>query len=153
MAAGLRPEKTAALQKAQYALAQEAAKRIDSYVPFDTGTMKNSVNLASKYDEGLLVYNTPYARKQYYLHEQGTDLRGDTGLRGSYWGQRALADIGEHLCPLWCAGRHDLLGRDGTPMTPIITALREWLKTCPLIAQEQAENGAASASPDCLRNR
>lgn len=90
-------EKTAALQKAQYALAQEAAKRIDSYVPFDTGTMKNSVNLASKYDEGLLVYNTPYARKQYYLHEQGTDLRGDTGLRGSYWGQRALADIGEHL--------------------------------------------------------
>lgn len=28
-------------------------------------------------------------------------------------------------------------------MTPIITALREWLKTCPLIAQEQAENGAA----------
>lgn len=28
-------------------------------------------------------------------------------------------------------------------MTPIITALREWLKTCPLIAQEQAKNGAA----------
>ena len=73
-------EKTAALQKAQYALAQEAAKLI-----------------ASKYDEGLLVYNTPYARRQYYLHEQGTCLHGETGLRGSYWGQRALADIGEHL--------------------------------------------------------
>ena len=41
-------EKTAALQKAQYALAQEAAKLIDSYVPFATGTLKNSVNLASK---------------------------------------------------------------------------------------------------------
>ena len=90
-------EKTAALQKAQYALAQEAAKLIDSYVPFDTGTLKNSVNLASKYDEGLLVYNTPYARRQYYLHEQGTFLHGETGLRGSYWGQRALADVGEHL--------------------------------------------------------
>lgn len=90
-------EKTAALQKAQYALAQEAAKLIDSYVPFDTGTLKNSVNLASKYDEGLLVYDTPYARRQYYLHEQGTCLHGETGLRGSYWGQRALADIGEHL--------------------------------------------------------
>lgn len=90
-------EKTAALQKAQYVLAQEAAKRIDSYVPFDTGTLKNSVNLASKYDEGLLVYNTPYARRQYYLHEQGTCLHSETGLRGSYWGQRALADIGEHL--------------------------------------------------------
>lgn len=90
-------EKTAALQKAQYALAQEAAKLIDSYVPFDTGSLKNSVNQASKYDEGLLVYNTPYARKQYYLHAEGADLRGETGLCGSYWGQRALADMGEHL--------------------------------------------------------
>lgn len=55
-------------------------------------------------------YNTPYARKQYYLHAEGTDLhtfmgnkeRGQEadkykGLRGSYWGQRALADVGEHL--------------------------------------------------------
>lgn len=90
-------EKTAALQKAQYALAQEAAKLIDPYVPFASGALKNSVNLASNYDEGLLVYNTPYARKQYYLHAEGTDLRGDTGLRGSYWGQRALADNREHL--------------------------------------------------------
>ena len=90
-------EKTAALQKAQFALSQEAARLIDSYVPFDTGTLKNSVNLASKYDEGLLVYDTPYARRQYYLHEQGTCLHGETGLRGSYWGQRALADYGEAI--------------------------------------------------------
>lgn len=79
------------------ALAQEAARLIDSYVPFDTGQLKNSVQTASKYDEGLLVYNTPYARRQYYLHAEGTDLQGDTGLRGSYWGQRALADYGEAL--------------------------------------------------------
>ena len=84
-------EKTAALQRAQYAFSQEAARLIDPFVPFDTGTLKNSVNQASKFDEGLLVYNTPYARKQYYLHAQGSDLRGDTGLRGSYWGQRAIA--------------------------------------------------------------
>lgn len=103
-------EKTAALQKVQFALAQEAARLIDSYVPLKTGTLKNSVNNASKYDEGLLVYNTPYARKQYYLHSEGSDLRtfmGNKelgleadkykGLRGSYWGQRAIADMGEHL--------------------------------------------------------
>lgn len=103
-------EKTAALQKAQFALAQEAARLIDSYVPLKTGTLKNSVNTASKYDEGILVYNTPYARKQYYLHSEGSDLRtfmGNEalgleadkykGLRGSYWGQRAIADMGEHL--------------------------------------------------------
>lgn len=90
-------EKTAALQKAQFATAQKAAALIDPYVPFDTGILKNRVNQASKFDEGLLVYNTPYARRQYYLHEQGTCLHGETGLRGSYWGQRALADMGEHL--------------------------------------------------------
>ena len=90
-------EKTAALQKAQFATAQKAAALIDPYVPFDTGILKNRVNQASKFDEGLLVYDTPYARRQYYLHEQGTCLHGETGLRGSYWGQRALADIGEHL--------------------------------------------------------
>lgn len=90
-------EKTAALQKAQFALSQEAARLIDSYVPLDTGTLKNSVNQASKFDEGLLVYNTPYARRQYYLHEQGTCLHGETGLRGSYWGQRAIADHKDEL--------------------------------------------------------
>lgn len=90
-------EKTAALKKAQFALAQEAARFIDPYVPFDTGVLKNSVNQASKFDEGLLVYNTPYARRQFYLHPEGECLHGDTGVRGSYWGQRALADYGEAI--------------------------------------------------------
>lgn len=94
---GLQADLDAGFAKVQYALSQEAAKLIDSYVPFDTGTLKNSVNLASKYDEGLLVYNTPYARKQYYLHEQGAGLHGDNRLRGSYWGQRAIADHKDEL--------------------------------------------------------
>ena len=85
-------EKTAALQKAQFATAQKAAALIDQYVPFDTGILKNSVNQASKFDEGLLVYNTPYARRQFYLHPEGECLHGENGLRGSYWGQRAIAD-------------------------------------------------------------
>ena len=90
-------EKTAALQKAQFATAQKAARLIDPYVTFDTGALKNTVQTASNYEEGLLVYNTPYAQKQYYLHDEGTDLHGDTGLRGSYWGQRAVADHGEAI--------------------------------------------------------
>ena len=52
---------------------------------------------AGKYDEGLLVYNTPYARRQFYLHPEGECLHGENGLRGSYWGQRALADYGEAI--------------------------------------------------------
>ena len=90
-------EKTAALQKAQFATAQKAAALIDQYVPFDTGILKNSVNQASKFDEGLLVYNTPYARRQFYLHPEGECLHGENGLRGSYWGQNALADHKDEL--------------------------------------------------------
>lgn len=94
---GLQADLDAGFAKVQYAFSQHVAKTVDPYVPFDTGMLKNSVNQASKFDEGLLVYNTPYARKQYYLHEQGAGLHGDNRLRGSYWGQRALADVGEHL--------------------------------------------------------
>ena len=66
-------------------------------ISFDTGTLKNSVNQASDFKGGKLVYNTPYARRQYYLHTQGQGLHGENHLRGSYWGQRAIADMGEHL--------------------------------------------------------
>ena len=83
--------------KVQYAFSQKAAATIDPYVPFDTGTLKNSANQASDFKGGLLVYNTPYARAQYYLHEQGKGLHGENGLRGSYWGQRAIADHKDEL--------------------------------------------------------
>lgn len=49
------------------------------------------------------MYNTPYARKQYYLHAEGSDLRtfmgnkergrkptSYKGLRGSYWASGRL---------------------------------------------------------------
>ena len=88
---GFQADMDAGFQRAQYTFSQQVAKAVDPYVPFDTGTLKNSVNQASDLKGGKLVYNTPYGRKQYYLHAQGTDLRGDTGLRGSYWGQRAIA--------------------------------------------------------------
>ena len=88
---GFQADMDAGFQRAQYAFSQQVAKAVDPYVSFDTGTLKNSVNQASDFKGGKLVYNTPYARKQYYQHAQGSDLRGDTGLRGSYWGQRAIA--------------------------------------------------------------
>lgn len=88
---GFQADMTAGFEKLQYAFSQQAARLIDPYVPFDTGMLKNSVNTASDFKGGILVYNTPYARRQYYLHESGTDLHGDSRLRGSYWGQRAIA--------------------------------------------------------------
>ena len=88
---GFGPHFTQAFTTAQAAFAQEVAKQMDKYVPFDTGTLKNSVHLASDYQRGLLVYNTPYARRQYYLHSQGQGVHD--GRRGSYWGQRCDADF------------------------------------------------------------
>ena len=87
----------ARFEKVQYAFSQKVAATVDPYVPFDTGTLKNSVNQASDFKDGLLVYNTPYACKQYYLHEMGVGLHGDDALRGSYWGQRAIADHKDEL--------------------------------------------------------
>lgn len=94
---GLQSDADAAFQRVQYAFSQHVVKVTDKYVPFDTGTLKDSVNKASDFKNGILVYNTPYARRQYYLHEIGTDLHGDTKLRGSYWGQRAIADHKDEL--------------------------------------------------------
>lgn len=88
---GFQADMDAGFAKVQYAFSQQVADTIDPYVPFDIGTLKNSVNQASDFRSGLLVYNTPYARRQYYLHEQGAGLHGENGLRGSYWGQRAIA--------------------------------------------------------------
>ena len=84
----------------QFAFSQKVAATIDPYVPFDTGTLKHSVNQASDFKAGLLVYNTPYARAQYYLHPigQSNELRGGADrFRGSYWGQRAIADHKDEL--------------------------------------------------------
>lgn len=92
---GFGPKYTGAFQSAQTAFAAECARLMDPYVPFDTGVLKNSVGLASQYETGDLIYPAPYARKQYYLHPQGQGIHD--GKRGSYWGQRMIADHKAHL--------------------------------------------------------
>ena len=99
---GFQADMDARFAKVQYAFSQKVADVMDKYVPYESGQLKNSVNgTASDFKNGLLVYNTPYARKQYYLHERGTDLHGAKGEterhRGSYWGQNAIADHKDEL--------------------------------------------------------
>lgn len=65
------------------------AKGMDKYVPFKTGTLKNSV-LSSAFGSGLLVYNTPYAKRQYETN------RGE-GTRGKEWAERYLKENRERL--------------------------------------------------------
>ena len=52
---GLQADMDAGFAKVQYAFSQQVAKTVDPYVPFDTGTLKNSVNQASDFKNGLLV--------------------------------------------------------------------------------------------------
>ena len=95
---GFQADMDARFAKLQFAFSQKVADVVDKYVPLDSGQLKGSVNgAASDFKDGKLVYNTPYARRQYYLHEQGKGLHGENGLRGSYWGQRAIADHKDEL--------------------------------------------------------
>lgn len=82
-------EWTTHLQRVQGMFDMEVLRRTEPYVPFDTGTLAHSAIMASHIGEGLLVWNTPYARAQYY----GTaDHRAYDLLRGGHWGERMKAD-------------------------------------------------------------
>ena len=70
-------------------LMQRILRDTDPLVPFDTGMLKNSPQLATDYETGEIIWSTPYARRQYYLHPKGEGLHGDNGLRGSYWAERS----------------------------------------------------------------
>lgn len=70
-------------------LMQRILRDTDPLVPFDTGMLKNTAQLATDYDSGEIIWSTPYAQRQYYLHEKGAALHGDTGLRGSWWAERS----------------------------------------------------------------
>lgn len=89
------PRLNAALDRGQAMFDEEVARMTDKYVPFRTGMLANGVISASQIGKGVLVYNTPYANKRYYLHASGSDLRD--GVRGSYWGHRSVADNKEHF--------------------------------------------------------
>lgn len=45
--------------------AMRAALMMRRYVPEDEGTLRSSEPMSSRYAAGLLVWNTPYAQRQY----------------------------------------------------------------------------------------
>lgn len=77
--------------RAQQALDNQILKDCDPYVPMLTGMMKDSGPIHTAIGSGIIIYWTPYARKQYYTN-------GGDGLRGKLWFERAKAD---HLSD-WC---------------------------------------------------
>lgn len=79
--------------KLQKMLDSEIIRRCDPLVPVDSHTLRQSVTLATRIGSGLIVYNTPYARKQYYLNSG----RLQQGQRGKMWFERMKAQHKDSL--------------------------------------------------------
>lgn len=65
----------------------------DSYIPFDTGMLRDSGYTATVPGSGVIVWDTPYARRQYY-ENQGS------GMRGRLWFERMKADHRDDILQL-----------------------------------------------------
>lgn len=72
------------------ALHNRLAQRCDKYVPFLEGPLSQTAEITPEY----VRYHTPYAHRQYYLHDMWADLNGETNrtrerhpLATSYWDQ------------------------------------------------------------------
>jgi len=85
-------------KQAQEFMASELARLCDPYVPFQTGTLKNSVRV----EPDKIIYPGPYAHYQYYgevmagrgqKHYTGKSISyHDAPMRGKEWEKRMLAD-------------------------------------------------------------
>ena len=71
--------------QARKALAADVRRRCDKYVPFDTGTLKNTAQVSG--DGRSIVYPQSYAGKQY-----AAPYRHSDPLRGDHWEKRMLAN-------------------------------------------------------------
>lgn len=87
------------MQRVQKYVDSEVLRLSDPYVPFDTGKLKQSGTLGTVIGSGEVVYNCPYARKNYY-ENAGRGRQGTTKyskhnykcLRGKLWFERMKAD-------------------------------------------------------------
>lgn len=73
--------------KSQKFFTSEVARLSNPYVPFDTGTLKDTT---VKLEVDKIIYKAPYAKKQY------NENKGK-GLRGKQWIPRMWADRGGEI--------------------------------------------------------
>lgn len=55
------------LRKKQGVFAQRVAFDMRKHVPEDEGTLRDSEPMSSNYEEGFIIWNTPYAERVYRL--------------------------------------------------------------------------------------
>lgn len=75
-------------QRAIFLLTQQVLKDSNKYIPADTWTLRNSSLTSSNFQEGKVVWNTPYAKKVYY--GSGINFSKDKNmLAQSMWFEKA----------------------------------------------------------------
>ena len=67
--------------KAELFLADDCFRRMQKYVPFDTGALSTTATITP----GKVVYEQPYAHKQYVSNK-------GKGIRGKYWDKKMIAN-------------------------------------------------------------
>lgn len=60
--------------RAQYFVDSECIRYMDKYTPMRTGALIRSATLGTKIGSGRIVYNSPYARYQYYGEIYGPNI-------------------------------------------------------------------------------
>ncbi|MGN1114318.1 MAG: minor capsid protein [Oscillospiraceae bacterium] len=84
--------------KVQKYIDSEVLRCSDAYVPFLTGRLKQSGITSTVVGSGMVHYNTPYARKNYYQNA-GNGIQGtnQNGIRGRLWFERMKPDHLPHI--------------------------------------------------------
>ena len=78
--------------KRQTEYAMRAAFLCRGYVPMQESILRSSEPMNSRYDKGLLIWNTPYAAYQYY-----TPLRHTTAGTYDHWDEHCWQEHGNEL--------------------------------------------------------
>lgn len=79
-------EMTDTFQTGQAKFDSEFMRYMEPYMHKDTGMMIASMKVSTVLGDGLIVVDTPYARRRYY------ELTAQKGLRGPYYFDRMVAD-------------------------------------------------------------
>lgn len=74
-------------KKALFAVSKKALNDCNECIPTDQGQLRESADTASKFEDGLLVWATPYARYQYYGYVM---VDPDTG---SPWARKGVKKV------------------------------------------------------------
>lgn len=79
--------------KAQMFVDSEVLRCCNKYIPMDSKTLARSGKDATKKGSGMVHWDTPYARKNYYENRgRGNEGTAKGGLRGRLWFERMKPD-------------------------------------------------------------